>query len=427
MPRLTSRPLTQRLIDSTPPPARCYTSLRDHEQRGLEVRLRSTGARSWRFEYLSPVTGKKAVLSLPAGTLAEARVIAKSHRALVALGRDPAIEAEADLEARREAHAKAVNVAAVLDDYEQNVLASAVKQVSRRKRVRVLRRAMAGFEGRAVASLTRGDFIKRLDQIQAEAGDVSRNRAQSELRHFLGWCRDRDVIETIALDRVRRGVRETPRDRALTDEELKALMCAIGDGSAYSDLMRVLLHTAMRRNEAASLQARDLDFDARTIAVRAEVSKTRQSRAIPMDDALVDMLRERARGLKRDGFVFGEGSGFQRPFSGFSKPFARLWTMMPAGIDRWTLHDLRRTAATRLHQAGVDALVIEDLLGHLTGVRGGIAGVYNAATTLDRQRRALAGWRATLAALETSIGDATGRSPALSASPANVTRLGARR
>ena len=85
MPRLTSRPLTQKLIDSTPLPARGYTSLRDHEQRGLEVRIWSTGTRSRRFEYLSPVTGKKAVLSLPAGTLAEARVIAKSHRALVAL------------------------------------------------------------------------------------------------------------------------------------------------------------------------------------------------------------------------------------------------------------------------------------------------------------------------------------------------------
>ena len=401
MPRLTSKPLTQKLIDSTPAPSSGYTSLRDHEQRGLEVRIWSTGTRSWRFEYLSPVTGKKAVLSLPAGTLAEARVIAKSHRALVALGRDPALEAEADLEARREAHSKAVTVASVLNDYERNVLASAVKQASRRKRIRVLRRAMAGFEGRAVASLTRGDFIKRLDQIQTEAGDVSRNRAQSEMRHFLGWCRDRDIVLTIALDRVRRGVRETPRDRALTDEELRSLIGAIGDGSAYSGLMRVLLHTAMRRNEAASLQARDLDFDARTITIRAEVSKTRQGRTVPMNEALVDMLRERLRGLKRDGFVFGEGSGFQRPFSGFSKAFARLWTTMPAETERWTLHDLRRTVATRLHQSGVDALVIEDLLEHLTGVRGGIAGVYNAATTLDRQRRALAGWSATLAAFET--------------------------
>ena len=372
--------------------------MRDHEQRGLEVRLWSTGTKSWRFEYLSPVTGKKAVLSLPAGTLAEARVIAKSQRALVAWGRDPALEAEADLEARREAHAKAVNVAAVLDDYERNVMASSPKQTSRRNRVHVLRRALAGFEGRAVASLTRGDFVKRLDRIQADAGDVSRNRAQSELRHFLGWCRDRDIVEKIALDRVRRAVRETPRDRVLTDDELRVLLESIAaiNGSAYGDLLLTLLHTAMRRNEAASLQARDLDFEARTITVRAEVSKTRQTRTIPMPDTIVDTLRGRARGLAPTGHLFGEASGFGRPFSGFSKSFAKLWSTMPAGMAGWTLHDLRRTSATRMHQSEVDALVIEDLLGHLTGVRGGVAGIYNSAKTINRQRQALAGWSKTL-------------------------------
>jgi integrase len=420
MPRLTSKPLTQKLIDSTPAPSSGYTSLRDHEQRGLEVRLWSTGTRSWRFEYLSPVTGKKAVLSLPAGALAEARVIAKSHRALVALGRDPALEARDDLEARREAHSKAVTVASVLNDYELNVLASAVKQASRRKRIRVLRRAMEGFEDRAVASLTRGDYVKRLDQIQALAGDVSRNRAQSELRHFLGWCRDRDIVDKIALDRVRRAVRETPRDRVLSDDELGALLESIAamKGSAYGDLLSTLLHTAIRRNEAASLQARDLDFKMMTISIRSEVSKTRQARTIPLPDAIVDMLRGRARGLAANGHLFGEGSGFQRPFLGFSKSFAKLQSTMPTEMGGWTLHDLRRSAATRLHQAGVDALVIEDLLGHLTGVRGGIAGVYNAATTLDRQRRALKDWSATLAALETAGTDAT--KPTTLSSPANA-------
>ena len=49
-----------------------------------------------------------------------------------------------------------------------------------------------------------------------------------------------------------------------------------------------------------------------------------------------------------------------------------------------------------MHQSGVDALVIEDVLGHLTGVRGGVAGIYNSAKTIDRQRQALAGWSKTL-------------------------------
>ena len=51
---------------------------------------------------------------------------------------------------------------------------NAVKIASRRKRVVVLRRALAGFEARAVASIGRGELLKRLDTIQHEAGDVSR-------------------------------------------------------------------------------------------------------------------------------------------------------------------------------------------------------------------------------------------------------------
>ena len=40
---------------------------------------------------------------------------------------------------------------------------------------------------------------------------------------------------------------------------------------------------------------------------------------------------------------------------------------MPEG-EPWTLHDIRRTVATRLYEAGIDVLTVEDLLGHTTGV-----------------------------------------------------------
>jgi integrase len=155
----------------------------------------------------------------------------------------------------------------------------------------------------------------------------------------------------------------------------------------------------VRRNEAACLQPRDLDFEARTITIRGEVSKTRVSRAIPMPDAIVGMLGERARGLPRDGFIFGDGTDFRRPFSGFSKRFAALSAAVGMGGDRWTLHDIRRSVATRLHEAGADALVVEDLLGHLSGIRGGVAGIYNRSTTLPRQREVLSAWSDTLAGL----------------------------
>jgi hypothetical protein len=155
----------------------------------------------------------------------------------------------------------------------------------------------------------------------------------------------------------------------------------------------------MRRGEAANLQPRDLDFGAATIRVRSEVSKTRQSRLIPMDEAIAPMLRERASRVDREDYVFGDGSDYRSPFSGWGKRVAALVKVMPDG-EPWTLHDIRRTVATRLYETGTDVLTVEDLLGHLTGVRKGVAGTYNRAQTLERCRPALRAWAAKLAALE---------------------------
>jgi integrase len=303
------------------------------------------------------------------------------------------------LNKRQEAHARLVTVRDALVRYEASVVDSTAKLASRRKRMRVLRRAMEAFLTRPVSGLSRGDLIGRLDEIQSQSGGVSRNRAQSEARHFLGWCRDRELVPSIVIDRVRQSVREQPRDRVLSDQELAAILAATSDRSAYSDLVRTLLLTAMRRNEAASLQPRDLDFDGRTITVRPENSKTRVGRVIPMADGLFDMLRQRSRGLPKDGYLFGEGSDFKKPFSGFSKRFARLAATMPAETEPFTLHDIRRTVATDMHSMGVDALVVDDLLGHLSNVRSGVRGIYNRAQTLSRQRESVAAWSARIAAI----------------------------
>ena len=374
--------------------------MRDGDVRGLVLRLSARGSRSWRFEYRSPVTGKNRAIGLGSLSLADARAIGRQHRATVAQGRCPATEADADLTARQEAHARAVSVGDALDMYELAVVTPAAKLKSRRNRMRALRNAIEAFAARAAASLTRGDLMLRLDEIQAVSGGVSRNRAQSEIRHFFGWMRDRDLVGAIPLDRVRRGVRETPRERVLNDAELAALLAATTDRSAYSDLVRTLLHSAMRRNEAASLQPRDLDFEAKTITVRAEVRKTRQSRTIPMADALAPMLRERVRGLRRDGYIFGDGTQLRETVQRLQQTVRGAGSGGDAeGANRWTLHDIRRTVATRMHEAGIDALAVEDLLGHLTGVRGGVAGIYNRASTLPRQREALEAWSAKLESL----------------------------
>jgi hypothetical protein len=61
---------------------------------------------------------------------------------------------------------------------------------------------------------------------------------------------------------------------------------------------------------------------------------------------------------------------------------------MPA----WTLHDLRRTASTVMHdQLGVQPHIVEAILAH-TGHRRGVSGTYNLATYVREKRIALEKW-----------------------------------
>ena len=398
MPRIIAATLTQKIIDNTVAPKAGRTVLRDHDVKGLSLRIPPSGTKSWSFEYRSPMTAKNARITLPDSLLMEARARARELRTAVAAGRDPALDMKQDLAVRQAAHNSIITVADGLARYEDAVVKPATRAVSRRDRMALLRKAVEPFNNLPVALLKRGVIMSRLDEIQTTRGPIARNRAQAEIRHWLGWLRDRDVVPTIELDRVKKAVKEQARERVLTDEELAAIMTATADHTPFSDIIRVLLHTGMRRGEAANLQPRDLDFDAKTIRVRAEVSKTRQSRLIPMDEAIAPMLRERAGRVDREGYIFGDGSDYRRPFSGWGKRVAVLVKAMPEG-EPWTLHDIRRSVATGLYSAGVDPLVIEDLLGHTTGVRSGVRGVYNRAETLARQAPALRAWALRLAAL----------------------------
>ena len=289
-----------------------------------------------------------------------------------------------------------------IDKYEPAFLdMSPSKRASRLTRLQRLRRITAPFGARAIGSITREEVIGLLDDIQANSGPIARNRAHAEIRAWLGWLHPRGYVPTNVLAGVRKEISETSRakTRVLTDDELAAMLAATADGSEYSDIVRVLLHTGMRKGEVANMQPRDLDFETRTIKVRSEVSKTVYERVIPMAEAIAPMLEARADiGRGRDAYIFGVGSNFMRPFSGWGKSTERLRKAMPDG-DPWTMHDIRRTVATRLHSAGVDPLVIEDLLGHLGGSRGGMAGVYNRSVTLAKQVEALRDWADKLALL----------------------------
>src|SRR5216683_326480 len=55
----------------------------------------------------------------------------------------------------------------------------------------------------------------------------------------------------------------------------------------------------------------------------------------------------------------------------------------------WTLHDLRRTTATRMAEMGIAPRVIERILAHSSGSISRVAAIYNRATYLPEMKSAL--------------------------------------
>jgi hypothetical protein len=102
------------------------------------------------------------------------------------------------------------------------------------------------------------------------------------------------------------------------------------------------------------------------------------------------------------------GAGELRGFSGWSKAKEALderiaMARRKAGrvpIEPWVLHDLRRTFVTLVGERGfAQPHVIEAIVNHVSGVKGGVAGIYNKAQYIDERRKALKAWGAHVAKL----------------------------
>ena len=56
---------------------------------------------------------------------------------------------------------------------------------------------------------------------------------------------------------------------------------------------------------------------------------------------------------------------------------ANLDRRLGTHVAHWTLHDLRRSVATRMADLGVQPHIIEQILNHQSGHKRGPAGIYN--------------------------------------------------
>ena len=139
----------------------------------------------------------------------------------------------------------------------------------------------------------------------------------------------------------------------------------------------------------------EVDLDARLWTLPKERSKNGQPHDIPLSDLAVAILAS----IPRIGDTFVLTTDGKSAASNYGANKKRLDALLPADMQPWWLHDLRRTAASGMARLGINLPVIEKVLNHTSGSFGGIVGVYQRHDFADEKRRALERWGAYVADL----------------------------
>jgi integrase len=178
-----------------------------------------------------------------------------------------------------------------------------------------------------------------------------------------------------------------PRNRVLSSAEIAAFWKAASrERAEFAAPLKLLLLTGQRLSEVSGMRREELSEDGATWTIPGTRTKNHRAHVVPLSPAGRDLIAS-----MRDGaFVFSTDG--RAPVALGSKIKARLDAAMK--IAPWRLHDLRRTAVTGMAELGMRPDVIELVVNHVSGTRGGIAGVYNRSGLLAERRAALERWNA---------------------------------
>jgi integrase len=221
---------------------------------------------------------------------------------------------------------------------------------------------------RSIYDLKRSDISRMLDDVADRIGEPQADRCLSYIRKAFNWFEinghDDDFRSPVVPGMARTNPVERARDRVLSDDEIRAFWKATGDYmNPFNPMLRFTLLTACRRTEAAAMVSGEIVGD--DWIIPAARYKTKKEHLIPLSEAAQNILN--AMPAKKDGdFIFSVTGQYK--LSNFN--FSKKELDRDCGFSDWTIHDLRRTASTRMSKAKVPWDHTERALGHvIPGVR----------------------------------------------------------
>jgi integrase len=379
----------------------------DSERRGLALVVNSTSM-AWAYSYkprgVDPKTGKRfnttaVTLGSPA-TLSpdEARAAASRIKDAVAAGGDPGADRKAAID--QAALERASTVERAVADYlmtlstKERKGGGLISQAWAEEQANHLHRAVDVL-GIATSPISSVDVrvVRKLQQ-----GEAYRHRFGA-LNRFFDWCVHEDRIATNPCASIGRAYRpaaggECERTPSLKDLALVWSAAETALEPVFCDFVRFAITTPARRGEIAHLCWEHLDLDDRVWRQPGRLTKNRDAHELRLNAPALAILTRRWEdtGHPKAGLVFPSPRSMKL-ITAFSGMLRALHGATP-GVEKWALHDLRRSFATTLGRLGQDdESTIDAVLNHRqSATRGGVVGVYQKSSRFPAQAEALERW-----------------------------------
>ena len=364
--------------------------------KGFGLRVSERGRKS--FIYMYRFEGKSRRMTLgvyPETSLADAHAKHAKARQLLEKGNDPgSIDQTQKEESRR-----APTIERLVEEYLEKW--AKVRKRSWKEDLRILYKDVVPVWGKKKArDIKRRDVVLLLDEIHDRGAPIQANRTLATIRKMFNFALSRSILDTSPCVAITAPAKENRRDRVLSEEEICIFWEKLKSARLSKKIAQILklqLITAQRKGEVTTAEWKDIDLNKGWWVIPAEKSKNGHSHRVPLTQLAIDTLSEIKQFAEYSRWIFPshlEDRHIKEP----SIDRAIRNNQDHFGIDHFTPHDLRRTAATHMTSAGVPRLVVKKILNH---VESDITSIYDRHSYVNDKSESMDIWEIQLKSILT--------------------------
>jgi len=333
---------------------------------GLALRVTSKGTKAWTFLHGTP--RRRVTLGrYPALSLAAARTLAIETKEGRTVGTVSAL-AEIYLKSK--------------GSYRS------AKEIERRLRKDVL--PIIGHI--PLRELHRRDVTRVLDG--KASAPIAARRAFEDMRAMVRWAVARGDLDHSPIDGMRGPPQSKPRERVLSDEEIRQLWHRLQELGSVGRAIKFSLVTGQRIGEVTGMTASELDLKRGVWNIPGARTKNGHPHTVPLSPLALSLIKEAPTsdrgGLWGVGRVHVSCTIYYNQFD----------------LPSWSAHDLRRTVLTGMAELGVAPIVLGHVANHRTTTKAGVTlGVYVQHAYEKEKREALELWANRLQGIISGAGE----------------------